>query len=196
MKMIKTPEEIGLHHGIINGYTVHSSLSLAKAGFDAAMKEYHAQFSSTSEEVEKAKEGLWNKYFEDIEEYLPSSLPTRFKSDLNALIELVQNETKDAPKMPTEEVMEELNSFANWLWDNDRLRINSQIEGIKSADEMVICYIETIIKPRQQILSHLQEPEAPVEEKESKVEKLAKSVNPYDQNSIKKAIDKFKNLKK
>ncbi len=34
-----------------------------------------------------------------------------------------------------------LKDFANWLWDNDRLRINSQIPGIKNADEIVESYL-------------------------------------------------------
>jgi len=34
-----------------------------------------------------------------------------------------------------------LKDFANWLLDNDRLRINSQIPGIKNADEIVESYL-------------------------------------------------------
>ena len=35
-----------------------------------------------------------------------------------------------------------LKDFANWLWDMDRLRINSQIPGIRSANEIVDTYLK------------------------------------------------------
>jgi hypothetical protein len=45
---------------------------------------------------------------------------------------------------------EKLKDFANWLWNNDRLRINTQIEGLRNSDEIVDMYLKSTSKEKKQ----------------------------------------------
>jgi|WetSurMetagenome_2_1015567.scaffolds.fasta_scaffold03883_19 hypothetical protein len=87
MKTIKTPEEC-----IKDQLNVERLTPLQYDGIKRAIEVYHTQFTSTSEEVEKAKEVF-------IEFWASPYHRENLRLDLNALIELVQNEMKEDPKI-------------------------------------------------------------------------------------------------
>jgi hypothetical protein len=145
MKTIKTPEEMYKH--LENNYEVFQTDTTTYISKEQAIdfaKDYHAQFFSTSEKVEKAKEAFVEKW------YVYAHGEARMFTDLDSLIELVQNEPKATSKMPTEEEIDKL--------------LGSLLHG-QYAEEQIDDYIARMDILSNFIKSHLQEPEAPVEKK-------------------------------
>jgi hypothetical protein len=154
MKTIKTPEEIIARFNLnranlefmAENFCLNGSLY---ADIKDAMRDYHAQFFSTSEEVEKAKEAFVEKW------YVYAHGEARMFNDLNALIDLVQNETKAAPKMPTEE---DIYGYIKLKRDEILHPKNANMTtGNITLGELTWCNL--CIDVTKYFLSHLQEPE-------------------------------------
>jgi hypothetical protein len=118
----------------------------------AELKKQVESVALTSEEVEKAKRMIAERWLGKAVFYKEEGL-REFTSYLNALIELVQNEAKAAPKMPTEEKIR---------YNNDQLL--SILETVKKWVLQENAFISTeYIGMLREFLSHLQEPETPVD---------------------------------
>ena len=81
-----------------------------------------------------------------------------------------------------------MKDFANWLWDRNRLRINSQIPGIRNADEMVDSYLTSVRRKEPTELSNCNKP-AVIGRSEQLLAVAEYVYNHFDDSSTKTAKD-------
>jgi hypothetical protein len=176
MKTIKAPEEIVKEHYYctcdkmykIRKKTDPTCILCEHGGeMELIAEEYHAQFASTSEEVEEAMAEFAHKWGVHYEPEEPGSYELKYDvhailSELKILYDLWNNEPKAAPKMPTEEMRLNILIILSQMISEYSKKKDWERQ---SFADWLYSYAVKIVKTYNQI-SHLQEPEAPVEVKD------------------------------